>query len=131
MKHLSLCLVLTAGVLSSGCVAPTKARVAAMMVGNAAIICDWGQTRWMNGGHDKWDRGKTEQNPLLGSTPTMTQINTAIIGALVVNTALTFMLKPKWATAFSFSVATIETANVLTQPSNPAHKWHKQGICRF
>jgi hypothetical protein len=118
-----LCLVLL-----GGCVAPTKARVGAMLVGNAAIVCDWQQTLWMNHGN-QWDRDRREINPLLGPMPSQTQIYTASALALLTNTALTFMLKPKWATAWSLGVATGEGLNVLTQPHNPVWRWSKDGAC--
>lgn len=114
--------------LLGGCVAPTKARVAAMLVGNAAILCDWKQTQeWSNGG--RWEGSRKELNPLLGERPTAIQLHTAALLALVSNTVLTFALRPKWATAWSFGVAAGEGLNVLTMPHNPVWRWHTDGAC--
>lgn len=95
-----------------------------MMVGNAAILCDWKQTLTSQ------SAGELEElNPLLGPSPSRTQIHSAVLLALVSNTVLTFALRPKWATAWSFGVATGEGLNVLTQPSNPVWHWWSEGAC--
>ncbi len=134
--------VLAIAVAMTACT-PTWARAnkAALVLADATLACDYGQTRWLSDG-GRWDRpvdpsaaptfthaGQAptpprywyETNPILGRHPSDAQTG-VYLGTIAFTATAAYPALPPWArSVLYFTLAGIETANVLTN--------NHRGIC--
>lgn len=99
----------------TGCISAQHAKYALIAETSAVTACDLGQTLWM--AHDgRWDRDLTEMNPLLGDRPSDGRIIAMNLSAVLLNAAIGLTLPKSWGITWLGATATVETANVTTNP---------------
>ncbi len=111
---LNLMLLIVGGcAMSSGCTSAMLHRVnrVGFATSSTLVLCDVASTVAMSD-DGRWDRQMRdgvlhEQNPLLGSTPSMTLIAGAGIAALGVNSAIYASDLPPWVKAAWFGAVTV------------------------
>lgn len=107
------------GLFIAACEPPPWVHQATLAETDVALACDYGETSWMADG-GRWDRGYYETNPILGEYP-----KRAVVGAYLLAIAgaelVAWGLPPKWRSVVYYTVAAVETANVIT--NNP------HGVC--
>jgi hypothetical protein len=116
-------------VVLSGCSASTLRRVnrIGFAVSSAVMLCDTSSTIEMSDG-GKWDRTMgdgilREQNPLLGSTPSVAVLGGAAAVDVGINAAIYQSRLPEWAKASWFGAVTLIEGVVIANNARFA------GVC--
>lgn len=72
----------------------------------ALVLVDYGQTRW------GLERGRSERNPLLGSTPDRAKLSAACLAAVVAHAGVSYLLPRDWRRFWQAFTITAEAAAV-------------------
>lgn len=109
--------VLALGVVASlaGCsprwIMKDRGQKVLLATSTALVACDWGMTRWMPK-TGAYERGYSELNLLMGSNPSLEQVD-AVFALSLAGLVAAYPILPRWARAWLYtSVTVLEAANV-------------------
>jgi len=81
---------------------------------NAAIVMDWGQTRYVANHHQQYEE---TVNPFLGKHPSSGRVNAWFVGSLVVNNGIMVALPKKYRPYYAGVVTAYEASLVIRNNS--------------